>query len=549
VFNFLRHLFSTEFMPHGMCYFWDPWVLWLNAGADSLIAAAYYAIPFLLFYFIRQRTDVRFKGIFIAFGVFILACGTTHLMGAITIWHPVYRLDGLIKAITAVASVVTFGMIVPLLPALIALPSPTQLEEVNRSLAREIEVRRTAEEEVRKMNDELEERVAKRTAERQALESQLIQSQKMEAVGRLAGGVAHDFNNLLTVILGYAEMLREQTTQDPLLIEYIDEMHLAAHRASDLTNQLLAFSRRQTAVPRIVSLNDVVRQIENMLNRIIGEDVQLDTRLAADSRPVCADPAHIQQVIMNLAINSRDAMPQGGKLTIETTGEEFTEDAGDRPAGIAAGHYTVLAASDTGIGMDEATKAHIFEPFFSTKEKGKGTGLGLSIVYGIVKQNAGEILVSSEPGKGTTFKIYLPAVNAAAESLKTPVQADDIVSGAETVLLVEDDQQVRSLARAMLTSRGYAVLEANSASDALRIAADVEHSIDLLLSDIVMPGMNGTELALRIVAQRPGIRVLFMSGYAEGRSGVLTPETPFIRKPFTSAALHNKLRELLGDRR
>ena len=533
--EFFRNLCSTEFMPHGMCYLWNPAVLWLQAISDFLIAAAYYAIPFLLFYFVRKRSDVKFKGIFIAFGVFILACGTTHLMGAIIIWHPIYRLEGLIKAITAVASIATCLMIVPLMPALIALPSPAQLEKLNGFLARQIEERRIAEEQVRKINEELKERVAKRTAERQSLENQLIQAQKMEAVGRLAGGVAHDFNNLLTVIMGYTEMLREHAGQDdPIALEFADEVHLAAHRASDLTNQLLAFSRRQIALPRVVSMNDIVRQVENMLGRIIGEDIQIDVRLAADALPILVDPSQMQQVIMNLAVNSRDAMPNGGRLTIETA------DAG--------GHHALLAVSDTGSGMDEATKSHLFEPFFTTKEKGKGTGLGLSIVYGIVKQNSGEILVESEPGQGTSIRIYLPVVASAPEPISPPQAVEEIVPAAATVLLVEDDQQVRSLTRVILTSRGYRVLEAASAADALRLAADLGQVIDLLLTDIVMPGTNGPELARRAAVARPGIRVLFMSGYTEDGvidRGTLTAETPFIQKPFTSAALHRKIREIL----
>ena len=545
--NFFRNLFSTEFMPHGMCYLWDPAVLWLNAISDGLITASYYAIPFLLFYFVRKRRDIAFNGIFVAFGVFILACGTTHLMAAVTIWHPVYRLDGLIKAITAVASIATFVMLVPMMPTLIALPSPSQLEGVNRSLELEVQERRVAEEEVRKINEELEDRVAKRTAERQALESQLIQSQKMEAVGRLAGGVAHDFNNLLTVILGYTELLREHLSEEDSGLEYADEIHLAAHRASDLTNQLLAFSRRQMAMPRVVSMNDIVRQIDKMLSRIIGEDVHLETRLAADLPPVLVDPAHIQQVIMNLAVNSRDAMPQGGRLTIETADVELNSEYAGRHIGVDAGPYTLLTVSDTGTGMDAATQARLFEPFFTTKEKGKGTGLGLSIVYGIVKQNGGEILVYSEPGQGTAFKIYLPAVSAVPEALATVHDVDETLAGAETVLLVEDDLQVRGLTRTILTSRGYRVLESESASDALKLVADSDVAIDLLLTDIVMPGMNGPELARHAAAARPGIRVLFMSGYTETGvidHGVITAETPFIQKPFTSSALHRKICEI-----
>ena len=313
--EFFQKLFaSKDFMPHGMCYSWDPGVLWLNVVSDSLIAAAYYAIPVLVFYFVTKRRDISFKGVYIAVGIFVLACGTTHLMGAVTVWNPVYRLEGVIKVTTALASIVTFALLVPMMPMLISLPSPGQMARANLSLAREIQERRVAEEEVHRINEELEGRVAKRAAEHRALEDQLLQSQKMEAVGRLAGGVAHDFNNLLTVILGYNEMLRDHVRNDSAALEYADEVLHAAERASALTNQLLAFSRRQVAVPRVVDLNEIVQGIDKMLRRIIGEDVQLETDLSPDIPAVKVDPSQIDQVIMNLAVNSRDAMPDGGKL-------------------------------------------------------------------------------------------------------------------------------------------------------------------------------------------------------------------------------------------
>jgi signal transduction histidine kinase/CheY-like chemotaxis protein len=533
-----------------MCYLWDPTLVWLNALSDILIAASYYSIPFLLFYFVTRRRDISFNAIFVAFGAFILACGTTHLLGAITIWHPVYRLDAVIKAVTAVASAATFVMLVPMLPALIALPSPSQLERVNRSLACEVEERRAAEEEVRKVNEELEDRVAARTAERQTLERQLIQAQKMEAVGRLADGVAHDFNNLLTVILGYTDMLREHAANDPPALEYAGEVRRAAERAAALTNQLLAFSRRQMAAPRIISLNDVVSQVEKMLGRITGEDIQLVLRLADGAQPVRVDPTHMEQVIMNLAVNSRDAMPGGGKLTIETADVELTDEYAGRHIGVQAGRYTLLAVSDTGSGMDDATKARLFEPFFTTKEQGKGTGLGLSIVYGIVKQNGGEILVYSEPNQGTVFKIYLPVATDAPEMPSPRNQEEITVTAGGTVLLVEDEEQVRRLTRTILTRLGYQVLEATSPGDALNRIAEEAGPIELLLTDIVMPGMSGIDLARRAAAERPGIRVLYMSGYTEGGvvSHGVTAETPFIQKPFTAGTLQRRIREVLnGD--
>jgi signal transduction histidine kinase len=577
VLDFLSRIFANDFMPHKMCYLEDPAVLWLNVISDWLIALAYYLIPFLLFYFTRKRRDVAFNWIFVAFGVFILACGTTHLLGAVTVWNPVYRLEGVVKAITAIASIATFVLLAKMMPTLVLIPSPSQL-------AVEIDERRAAEARILKMNAELEGRVASRTAElvrseamhrqlaeeqelataslahaledlqremkhRQELEGQLVQSQKMEAVGRLAGGVAHDFNNLLTVILGYNEMLREHVQDDPIALDFTLEVLQAAERASALTNQLLAFSRRQLSVPRVLDLNEGVRQIDRMLRRIIGEDVELQTILAAGLSRVKADPSHIDQVIMNLAVNSRDAMPNGGRLTIETANVQLNEEYAGRHLGIAPGAYVMLAVSDTGSGMDALTKARIFEPFFTTKEKGKGTGLGLAIAYGIVKQSGGEILVYSEPGQGTVFKIYFPVAVEAAEQTRTLGGETEAPAATGTVLLVEDERQVRNLTRAMLARQGYRILDAGSAAEALALARDSDEPIDLLLTDIVMPQMNGLELAKAVRVARPGVRVLFMSGYTDiavVNQGILTAETPFIQKPFTSAALHRKVREVLG---
>ncbi len=576
--EFFSKLFTGDFMPHRMCYLNDSAVLWLSVISDSLIALAYYLIPFLLFYFSRKRRDIGFHWVFVTFGAFILACGTTHLLGAVTVWNPVYRLEGIVKAITAIASMTTFVLLAKMMPTFISIPSPSQL-------AGEIEERRAAEAEVRKMNVELEGRVASRTAEllqnetkyrqlaeerelaavslaetnqdlqremerRRDLEGQLVQSQKMEAIGRLAGGVAHDFNNLLTVILGYNEMLRAHVKEDPIALDYALEVLQASERASALTNQLLAFSRRQVAMPRVIDLNQVVLQIDKMLRRIIGEDVALQLHLAGGLSPVKADPSHIDQVVMNLAVNSRDAMPAGGSLTIETANVELTEEYAGRHLGVAPGSYVMLAVSDTGTGMDEQTIARIFEPFFTTKEKGKGTGLGLSIVYGIVKQNHGEVLVYSEPGHGTAFKIYLPITAEAAENNQTgsprPVEAP----ATGTILLVEDEQQVRTLTHAMLARQGYRILDAGSAADALALAGEMEAPIDLLLTDIVMPQMNGLELAEKIGTVRPGIKILFMSGYTDSAivtHRILTSDTPFIQKPFAASALYSKVREVLGD--
>ena len=562
--EFFSSLLSSEpFMPHGMCFMWDPGVLWLHVISDVLIAAAYYAIPVLLYYFTRRRRDIGFHGIFVAFALFILACGTTHLLSAVTVWHPIYRLDGVVKGLTALVSVGTFLMLIPLMPTLVSLPSPAQIRRVNATLAAEIEIRRTAEAEVRKMNEELELRVAARTADykqalddlraemrrREELEQQLIQAQKLEAIGRLAGGVAHDFNNLLTVILGYNEMLRDHLKDDPAGSDYVAEVLQASERASALTNQLLAFSRRQVSVPRVVDLNDLVRNIDKMLRRIIGEDVRLDVRPGESLPPVEVDPSQIDQVIMNLAVNSRDAMPAGGRLMIETSRVDLVETYAATHVTPAPGSYALLTVSDTGVGMDATTRARIFEPFFTTKEQGKGTGLGLSIVYGIVKQNGGEILVYSEPGQGTVFKIYIPA---ARESVRpAPVEEKEVAvePAIGAILLVEDEDQVRNLTRAMLVREGHRVFDFGSGAEALEFLRGQPEAIDLLMSDIVMPHMNGMDLAREAQAVRPNLRVLLMSGYTEtavSGQGLIAAGTAFIHKPFTAASLRNKVREALG---
>jgi PAS domain S-box-containing protein len=694
--EFFRRLFAADYVPHGTCYLWDPAVLWLNVISDGVIALSYYAIPFLLFSFARRRRDLSFQWIFVAFGMFILACGTTHLLGAFTVWVPAYRLDGVVKAITAVSSAATFMLLVPLLPTLVSLPSPTQLASANRALAKEIEERKAAQEEVQRMNTTLEQRIAERTAElrasneelresmeryrflaeampqivftavpdgrvdyynqrwyeysgmpfeetqgwgwepalhpddlehclesisravatggayqvevrlrrasdgayrwhlgralprrnhegevvqwvgtytdihdlkgatesleqanhelrdemgrRQSLEEQLLQAQKMEAIGRLAGGVAHDFNNLLTGISGFSGLLLDDLENQPRLAEYVREIESAASRAGSLTNQLLAFSRRQVAQPRVIDLNKVVEELRKMLVRLIGEDVQLVTRLAPGLAHVNIDPGQVDQILMNLAVNARDAMPDGGRLDIETANVELGSDLMGRHIGVPPGQYVMLAVSDTGTGMDPETRQRLFEPFFTTKEMGRGTGLGLSIVYGIVKQNAGDILVYSEPGHGTIFKIYLPATSAAVSPVPAPREAPAPAAGG-TVLVVEDEEVVLKFASSVLERRGYTVIVAETPHKALEAAARHGGQIDLLLTDVVLPTMSGYELAGVLGSSRTGLKVLYMSGYPHShisRQGLIGPATPYIQKPFTSKALGEKVAEVLG---
>jgi PAS domain S-box-containing protein len=379
-------------------------------------------------------------------------------------------------------------------------------------------------------------------------QQQLLMAQKMEAVGRLAGGVAHDFNNLLNVITGYAEMLGRTLGAEHAARPKLEQILKAADRASAVTRQLLAFSRRQVLQPRIVDINGVVSDLEKSLLRLIGEDVELATRLAPDLGWVKVDPGQLEQVVMNLAVNARDAMPQGGRLTIATDNVDF-----DVPYTLAhepaqPGRYVMLAVSDTGVGIDPEVRAHIFEPFFTTKPAGKGTGLGLATVYGIVKQSGGYIWVYSEPGQGTTFKIYLPRVDAPVTSGGAAVLHPQPARGHETVLLVEDQAEVRELAREALTELGYRVLVAAGPEEALRIEQAFPETIELLLTDVVMPRASGRQLAEELRARRAGLRVLYMSGYTSdivASHGVLDAGVQLLEKPFTLEALARKVREAL----
>ncbi len=393
--------------------------------------------------------------------------------------------------------------------------------------------------------------VATDVTDKQVLEAQLRQAQKMEAVGRLAGGIAHDFNNLLTAILSYADFLLVSLGAEHPAREDAEEVRRAALKAADLTRQLLAFSRRQVLQPKLLDLNAIVGEIEKLLRRLIGEDVTLRTSLAGSLGVVRADPSQIEQVIVNLAVNARDAMPGGGTLTLETANADAEEVRGHGTVKVEPGSYVRLRITDTGEGMDAGTRARLFEPFFTTKEQGRGTGLGLATVYGIVKQSGGYIWVDSERGRGTSFTLYLPRVDAAASAAAQPAASRAAAAGEETILLVEDDQAVRDLCRRTLTGQGYRVLEAANGAEALRVAAEHHGPLDLLLTDIVMPGMNGRELAEALAATRPDTLCLFVSGYTEDsavRHGAETSGLTFLQKPFSPTTLLGRVRDVLDAR-
>jgi PAS domain S-box-containing protein len=384
-----------------------------------------------------------------------------------------------------------------------------------------------------------------------ASQLQLQQSQKLEAIGQLAGGVAHDFNNLLTAIIGYSDLSLRHTDLNEQIRRNLEEIKRAADRAASLTRQLLAFSRKQILEPKVLSLNHVVKDMHKMLRRMIGEDIELTTNLPQNLGSVKVDPGQIEQIIMNLVLNARDAMPRGGKITIETANITLDEKYASKHVPVQSGDYVMLAVSDTGEGMDRETQSHVFEPFFTTKEAGKGTGLGLSTVYGIVKQSGGYIWVYSEVGNGTSFKVYLPLVAGSQSKLVKVPSVALTARGSETILLVEDEEVVRRMARIILESAGYKVFEAVGASDALRLCYEHGEEFDLMITDVIMPGMSGRVLAERVGQRCPDLPVLYMSGYTDDaivRHGLLGDLLEFIQKPFTAESLTAKVRKILDAR-
>jgi signal transduction histidine kinase/ActR/RegA family two-component response regulator len=385
--------------------------------------------------------------------------------------------------------------------------------------------------------------------EQRRLESQLRQAQKMEAVGQLAGGVAHDFNNLLTAVVGHANLALEDLPDDHRVREDVMEILKAGERAAGLTRQLLAFSRRQVMQPEVIAVNDVISGVEKLLRRLIGEQIHIVLDLAASTDAVKVDPGQLEQVLINLAVNARDAMPDGGTLTLATTNVDLDEAYAHQHPGVGPGRYVMIAVTDTGTGMDAQTQTHLFEPFFTTKPAGKGTGLGLATVYGIVKQSGGFIYVYSEHGRGATFKVYLPATTEKPSTEAPRIEPARARGGTETILVVEDNPHVQAIARRVLAKLGYRVLAASSGEEALAVLNTGDARVDLVMSDVIMPGMTGPELCRQLSVRYPGLRVLFTSGYSNDaivRHGVLEPGTMFIEKPYAPPALARKVREALG---
>jgi two-component system cell cycle sensor histidine kinase/response regulator CckA len=392
--------------------------------------------------------------------------------------------------------------------------------------------------------------IARDVTERRHLENMVQQAQKLEAIGRLSGGLAHDFNNMFCVISGHTELMSERLESDHPAIRNLAQIKKAVDSASSLTRQLLAFSRKQVFHPRVLDLNGVVLETQKLMGRLVGGHIELFTSLNPQLGHVRVDPVQIEQVLLNLVLNARDAMPTSGKLTIATSNVDLEEGAKSKRAIVPAGNYVVLSVTDNGCGMDEETQSRIFEPFYTTKELGKGTGLGLASVYGIVKQSGGFIWVYSEPGQGTTIKVYLPRVDNSPAPLPFENSSTEARRGSETVLLVENAESLRTLAKEFLKSSGYAVLDAENGKEALRIACAFAGTIHLLLTDVIMPGMGGKQLAEQLTSLRPTARVLFMSGYSNDgivQSGILTSEAPLLEKPFTREILLRRVRQVLDE--
>jgi signal transduction histidine kinase/CheY-like chemotaxis protein len=526
---FERLLDSSTLSPHGICLLWEPELIWLHVVSDAVIAASYFSIPVALSIFVYKRRDVDFGWIFWAFALFITACGFTHVLSIITLWVPVYGIEGLIKAITALASIVTAIILWPLLPKVLELPSPSLLRATELALVQEGMQRREA-------------------------EDMLRHSQKMDAIGQLTGGVAHDFNNLLTIISGNLEMADRSLkawseSSRERLTRAIANAASGAQRAAMLTQRLLAFARRQPLDPRMTNVNQLIGGMADFFKRSLGENIELEIIGGAALWHVEVDPSQMEAAILNLVVNAKDAMAGKGKLTIETHNTYIDESYSQQNASVPVGHYMQISVSDTGHGMSRETQEKAFDPFFTTKEPGQGTGLGLSQVYGFVKQSGGHVKIYSKIGEGTTVKVYLPRAHAAVAAAEETDGAQVIgASGSESILVVEDEADVRSYLVDTLRDLNYHVQEAPDGAAALALYDSGPFRVDLLLTDIVMPGMNGRQLAREMQNRLSKLKVLFITGYSGDaivHQGRLDPGVSMLQKPLTQVMLASKIRDLL----
>jgi signal transduction histidine kinase len=527
-----RLLDSSMFSPHGICLLWQPELIWLHVTSDAFIAAAYFSIPVALSIFVSKRPDVDFGWVFWAFAVFIMACGVTHVLSIVTLWVPIYGIEGIVKALTAIASILTAITLWPLLPKILAIPSPSQLREAKAALAQEGIHRREA-------------------------EAMLRHSQKMDAIGQLTGGVAHDFNNLLTIIVGNLE-IADRSLQDwgettrERLARLIANATNGARRATMLTQRLLAFARRQPLDPKPTNVIQLLAGMSDFFQRTLSENIELELIGGADLWQVEVDPSQMEAAILNLVVNAKDAMANKGKLTIKTANAMIDQRHPPQNAEIPPGNYVEIAVSDTGRGMSKEIQEKAFDPFFTTKQPGQGTGLGLSQVYGFVRQSGGYVKIDSELRKGTTIRIYLPRAQVIVDHVRNDTGAVIGSPGSETILVVEDEPDVRSYLVETLQDLNYRVQQAPDGASALAMFDSDTPQIDLLLTDIVMPGINGRQLADELCHRQPGLKVLFMTGYSRDaivHHGRLDVGVSMLQKPLTQATLAAKIRLLLDQPR
>jgi signal transduction histidine kinase len=527
--------------PHGACLAWKPELIWLNAVSDAMLSVAFFVTAFVLAFFVwRRRRDlmVMFRVVFWAFAIFVAACGVTRLLSILTLWVPAYGIEALTKGFLALISAgITAGMVL-LLPRLLAMSTRVQLQQAYAALEEETRQRHKAEAMVRRFQ------------EIEANEAQIRQAQKMEAIGQLTGGVAHDFNNILTVITGTIEILGDAVKDRPHLSQITNMISAAASRGADLTQHLLAFARQQPLQPRSTDVNALVIDAARLLRPTLGEQIEIDSMLAHDCAPALIDPSQLSTAILNLALNARDAMPNGGKLTLETKNVVLDETYASMNSEVKPGNYVMIAVSDTGEGIPGTLLDKVFDPFFTTKEVGKGSGLGLSMVYGFVKQSNGHIKIYSEEGHGTAVKLYLPQAAGVALAPAAEIGLSGGEHGDESILIVEDDALVREYVVTQISRFGYQTLTASNAAEGLAIINGVER-IDLLFTDVIIPGgMNGRQLATEALKRRPGLKVLYTSGYTENaivHHGRLDAGVLLLPKPYLSSDLARMIRTALAS--
>jgi signal transduction histidine kinase len=526
--DMIHSLLTTSYAPHGYCLLWQPSLIWIHAVSDTIIAVSYFSIPLALVAFVHKRRDIAFGGIFWMFALFILACGTTHILSIWNLWHGNYGVEALVKLVTAAASLVTAVLLWPLLPKAIALPSPARLREANDALSVRIVERDAA---VAALHAEI--------VEREKAEAALLQSRKMEAIGQLTGGIAHDFNNLLQIISGSLDLMSGRANDDPRLLRLTSNAIGAVRRGKRLTSQLLAFSRLQRLEIRAIDVPAMIEEMRDLLARSIDPSISLTVTCEEQPYKVQADRVQLELALLNLTLNARDAMPNGGKLTISVRNRHL---AGQE--GVEDGEYLAIAVTDNGIGMSPEIAQRVFEPFFTTKPIGAGSGLGLSMVFGMTRQSGGTVMLDSMLGSGTTVTIYLRR----AEAQQSSNEADHAIAPLDveklaglTMLVVDDEPDVRDVIATIVRDFGCSVLQARDGQHALQLIE--QHRPRLMIVDFAMPGMNGADVARMALARQPGIKVVFATGFSQSDAiaEVMGEDAIILRKPFTAGDLAHAL--------